>query len=129
VSTQEHAEDIRRHLRRDDALARRYATAAAKWSWVRLKRRREEASVADERQYELLTERLRKLSLEMGLETCDGTENPVGRIGLRGIPVEPVVGVTDALGYLPAERSELLGETWFEAVEAWHDLCDWQHAE
>lgn len=130
MSVTEHAasirEDVVRHTGRNNLAVARYAGCAARWTLIRLLQRRGDATDAHNRQYPVLTERLRQLSAQLGLPTCTGDENAVGRIGNRDIPIEPVLGVTDALGYLPYDMSALLGETWWESAEVWHGIADWQ---
>ena len=142
MSIQEHADYILDRLCRmegeDDyragrivhsniALARRYATVAAKWSLIRLRLHRNEAGEAEKRQFEAMTELLRKLTAELGLRTWSEGEDVWRRIGMRDIPdPKPVAGVTNGGGYVPGDIASLLNETWDESVAVWHGMADWQ---
>ncbi|OBH28058.1 hypothetical protein A5692_23510 [Mycobacterium sp. E342] len=116
---------------RSDAVARRYARAAAKWSLLRLKRYRGEAGEAEERQYAVLTALVRKLSGELGMRLCTEGEPREARIGDKVVyDVNPVPGITTSTGHLPCDRGAyIIGDTWQDAVAVFHGLCNWQQGD
>ena len=107
--------------------AARYGAIGAQWTELRL-RLRDGGSEADRRQFDVLTGKLRKVSLDLGLPTTDLCDPYLTRVGdNRNFHAEPVAGITDRLGNLPPEGRVvgwILGLEWHEAARMWVENLD-----
>ncbi len=87
-----------------------YAAVAADWERLRLRVRRNPASVrTDDERFSALSVTLRELSTELGLKTCTG--ETAGTDGVEGI--------TGLRGFLPNDPGYLHSDTWFQSTERW----------
>jgi hypothetical protein len=109
------------------AVAARYGAIGAQWTELRL-RLRDGGSEADQRQFDALTDRLRKMSRDLGLNTTDRSDAHITRVGdNKDFHAEPVAGITDRLGNLPPESRVIgwiLGMEWHEAAQLWREDDD-----
>jgi hypothetical protein len=117
-----HAEALAQRMTASGSVAARYGAIAAQWQELRL-RLHDGGSGADRRQYDVLTQKLRKLSSDLGLNTTDLSEPYVTRVGDNvDFRADPVAGITDRLGNLPPEYQVIgwvLGLEWQEAARMW----------
>jgi hypothetical protein len=122
-----HADALAARMTSSRAVAARYGTLGADWQALRL-RLREDWSEDDQRQFDAVSVRLRKLSADLGLNTTDLSEPYVTRVGdNKSFHAEPVAGITDRLGNLPPEYRVIgwvLGLEWHEAAQLWRDDPD-----
>jgi hypothetical protein len=108
--------------------AARYGTLGAEWTELRLKLRNG-GSEADQRQFDALSEKLRRLNLNLGFKgVAEVTETRVVRVGdNREFVAETIAGVTHPLGTLPPEArviSWILEMEWHTAAQMWQDTDD-----
>ena len=119
-----HAEALAGRISASRAVAARYAAVGAQWTELRL-RLRSGGTEADQRQFDALTDKLRKMSRDLGLITTDRSDAHTTRVGdNRDFLAEPVAGITDRLGNLPPEARVvgwILGMEWHEAAQMWQD--------
>jgi hypothetical protein len=124
-----HAEFLAsRCINASDKVAARYGTLGAEWTELRL-RLRSGGSESDQRQFDMLSDKLRRLNLNLGFKgVADVTESRVVRVGDdREFVAETIAGVTHPLGHLPPEARVIgwiFGHTWFEAAQMWQDSDD-----
>ena len=87
-----------------------YAHVAADWERLRLRIHNNLAPVlADDERFATLTATLRKLSTDLGLESCT-----TATAGTNGI-----AGITDTRGFLPGDPAYLRSSDWVESTEQW----------
>jgi hypothetical protein len=119
-----HAEFLAgRCIKASTKVAARYGTLGSEWTELRLKLRNG-GSESDLRQFDALSEKLRRLNLNLGFKgVADVTESRIVRVGdNRGFVAETVAGVTHPLGLLPPEARVIgwiLEMEWHEAAQLW----------
>jgi hypothetical protein len=109
-------------------VAARYGSIGAEWTELRLKLRNG-GSEADQRQFDALSEKLRKMNQDLGLSgVAKVTGSSIVRVGdNREFVAQTVAGVTHPLGTLPPEArviSWILEMEWHTAAQMWQDTDD-----
>jgi hypothetical protein len=110
------------------SVAARYGAIGQEWTELRL-RLRDGGSESDKRQFDALSDKLRKMNKDLGFSgVADVTESRVVRVGDdREFVAETIAHVTHPLGHLPPEARVIgwiLGHTWFEAAAMWQQDDD-----
>lgn len=119
-----HAEALAGRMSSSRSVASRYGVIGAQWTELRL-RLRSGGSEADQRQFDALSGKLRKMSRDLGLNTTDRSDAHITRVGdNQNYHAEPVAGITDRLGNRPPEARVvgwILGLEWRESAQMWQD--------